>query len=103
MAGKCWRYYLRDSLDLGCANIITTKDDPQQHLLILSTGPSAQGVAAAEAELVWRPAAWQRQQRWRWRRNDPHKSQKWIYKIYNVAQFNKLLLVQLKCYVKCFS
>ncbi len=33
----------------------------------------------------------------------PHKSQKWIYKIYNVAQLNKLLLVQLNCYVKRFS
>ena len=29
----------------------------------------------------------------------PHKSHKLIYKIYNVAQWNVLLLVQLKCYV----
>ena len=36
-------------------------------------------------------------------RHNPHKSQKWIYKIYNVAQLSKLLLVQLKCYMKRFS
>jgi hypothetical protein len=29
----------------------------------------------------------------------PHKSHNLIYKIYNVAQQNVLLLVQLKCYV----
>jgi hypothetical protein len=33
----------------------------------------------------------------------PHRSHKLIYKIYNVAQLSKLLLLQLKCYVKRFS
>jgi len=37
------------------------------------------------------------------RGNQPHKSQKLIYKIYIFAQFSKLELVQIYCSVKHFN
>ncbi len=51
LTGTCRRYYNWESLDFGRVNIITTKDDPQQHLLIPSAGASGPTVAPPQPQV----------------------------------------------------